>query len=38
MLITDKGPIIIDWMNATCSHPLADVARSSLLLEDKKRS
>jgi len=33
VLITDKGPIIIDWMDATCGYPLADVARSSLLLQ-----
>ena len=33
VLITDKGPIIIDWIDATCGYPLADVARSSLLLQ-----
>jgi uncharacterized protein (TIGR02172 family) len=27
-----KGPIIIDWMTATQGNPLADVARTSLLL------
>jgi uncharacterized protein (TIGR02172 family) len=33
VLLTDKGPMIIDWIDATCGHPLADVARSSLLLQ-----
>lgn len=27
VLITDKGPII-DWIDATCGYPLADVAQS----------
>jgi aminoglycoside phosphotransferase (APT) family kinase protein len=33
VLITDKGPMIIDWMDATRGYPLADMARSSLLLQ-----
>jgi uncharacterized protein (TIGR02172 family) len=32
VLITDEGPIIIDWVDATQGHPMADVARTSLLL------
>lgn len=27
-----QGPVIIDWTNATRGNPLADVARTSLLL------
>ena len=32
VLLTLDGPIIIDWCNACHGHPLADVARTSLLL------
>jgi uncharacterized protein (TIGR02172 family) len=32
VLITMRGSIIIDWVNATSGNPLADVARTSLLL------
>lgn len=32
VLITAKGPVIIDWADATSGHPIADIARSSLLL------
>ena len=32
MLLTANGPVIIDWIDATEGHPLADVARSSLLM------
>jgi uncharacterized protein (TIGR02172 family) len=32
ILITAGGPVIIDWNDATRGDPLADVARSSLLL------
>jgi uncharacterized protein (TIGR02172 family) len=32
VLLTARGPIIIDWTDATCGSPLADVARTSLLL------
>jgi uncharacterized protein (TIGR02172 family) len=31
ILMTSRGPIIIDWLDAARGHPLADVARSSLL-------
>ncbi|HTX90638.1 MAG TPA: aminoglycoside phosphotransferase family protein [Anaerolineales bacterium] len=31
VLLTDHGPIIIDWMTGTRGHPLADVARTELL-------
>ena len=32
ILLTAQGPIIIDWNDAATGHPLADVARTSLLL------
>jgi aminoglycoside phosphotransferase (APT) family kinase protein len=32
VLVTADGPVIIDWMDATSGHPLADAARTSLLL------
>jgi aminoglycoside phosphotransferase (APT) family kinase protein len=33
VLMTQTGPIIIDWMTATSGHPFADVARTALLLQ-----
>jgi uncharacterized protein (TIGR02172 family) len=33
ILLTAKGPVIIDWSTATRGHPLADVARTSVLIE-----
>jgi aminoglycoside phosphotransferase (APT) family kinase protein len=33
VLMTRNGPIIIDWGNASSGHPLADVARTALLLQ-----
>ncbi len=32
ILLTSNGPVIIDWVDATCGHPLADAARTVLLL------
>jgi aminoglycoside phosphotransferase (APT) family kinase protein len=32
VLITKRGPVVIDWMTACTGSPWADVARSSLLL------
>jgi uncharacterized protein (TIGR02172 family) len=32
VIITKRGPVIIDWMTACAGRPWADVARSSLLL------
>ncbi len=32
VLLTRRGPVVIDWMAAAVGHPLADVARSLLLL------
>lgn len=32
ILVTSHGPIVIDWMTAACGNPLADVARTSLIL------
>ncbi len=31
ILLTKDAPIIIDWIDATMGHPMADVARTSLL-------
>jgi aminoglycoside phosphotransferase (APT) family kinase protein len=31
ILLTPNGPVIIDWIDATAGHPLADVTRTSLL-------
>lgn len=42
ILLTENGPVIIDWIDATNGNPLADVARSSILMskaqlpEDKR--
>jgi aminoglycoside phosphotransferase (APT) family kinase protein len=33
VLMSQSGPIIIDWPDATRGHPLADVARSQLLMQ-----
>ncbi|MBI3958763.1 MAG: phosphotransferase [Chloroflexi bacterium] len=32
VLLTERGPVIIDWIDATAGYPLADVARSSVLI------
>ena len=32
VILTANGPVIIDWNDATCGNPFADVARTSLLL------
>ena len=32
VIMTDRGPVIIDWMTGRRGHPLADVSRTSLLL------
>lgn len=32
VLISPQGPVVIDWINATSGNPVADVARTSLLL------
>ena len=32
VLMTDHGPVVIDWIDATLGRPLADVARSSVIL------
>ena len=33
VLITTAGPVIIDWLTALQGHPVADVARTCILLE-----
>jgi aminoglycoside phosphotransferase (APT) family kinase protein len=32
VLLADRGPVVIDWLDAGRGHPAADVARTSLLL------
>jgi uncharacterized protein (TIGR02172 family) len=32
VLMTEQGPVLIDWIDATQGRPLADVARSSVIL------
>jgi aminoglycoside phosphotransferase (APT) family kinase protein len=31
ILLTNNGPVIIDWIDATLGHPLADVARTVVI-------
>ena len=33
IVLSARGPIILDWTDATCGHPLADVARTALLMQ-----
>ena len=33
VVMSQGGPIILDWVDATCGYPLADVARTSLLMQ-----
>jgi uncharacterized protein (TIGR02172 family) len=33
VLMTQRGPIIIDWVSASRGHPLADVAQTALLVQ-----
>lgn len=33
ILLAARGPVIIDWLTGTRGHPLADVARTSLLFQ-----
>jgi Ser/Thr protein kinase RdoA (MazF antagonist) len=32
VLLTPGGPVIIDWIDATCGNPLADIARTVILI------
>lgn len=32
VLLSSRGPLVIDWENATSGHPLADVARTLLMM------
>lgn len=32
VLLASKGEVVIDWVDATCGNPLADVARTSIIL------
>jgi Ser/Thr protein kinase RdoA (MazF antagonist) len=31
VLLTPNGPVILDWYNATCGNPVADLARTAVL-------
>jgi len=31
-VVLTPRPVVVDWLDATCGHPLADVARTTLLL------
>lgn len=31
VLMTPRGPVVIDWIDATCGNPLADLARTTIL-------
>lgn len=33
IIVSPRGPVVIDWMDAAIGNPLADVARTSLLLQ-----
>jgi uncharacterized protein (TIGR02172 family) len=33
ILITRNGPMIIDWIDSSCGNPLADIARSIILMD-----
>lgn len=33
VLLAEEGEVVIDWMDATCGNPLADVARSSIIAQ-----
>jgi len=33
VVMSRRGPVILDWVTATSGHPLADVARTSLLMQ-----
>lgn len=32
VLLSERGPVVIDWFDATIGHPITDVIRTSLLL------
>lgn len=38
VLMSDAGPVVIDWFDAAVGHPVADVVRSSLLLRPFDRA
>jgi aminoglycoside phosphotransferase (APT) family kinase protein len=31
VILTPSGPVVLDWYNATCGNPVADLARTALL-------
>jgi len=32
ILMTAQGPVVIDWLDATCGNPLGDLARTSIIV------
>ena len=38
VLMSDAGPIVIDWFDATIGHPVADLVRSSILMRPSESS
>jgi uncharacterized protein (TIGR02172 family) len=33
IVLSTRGPVILDWVEAACGHPLADVARTTLMMQ-----
>jgi uncharacterized protein (TIGR02172 family) len=33
IVLSTRGPVILDWTEAACGHPLADVARTTLMMQ-----
>ncbi len=36
IILTDKGPVVLDWVDATLGDALADVARTTVLIEGER--
>jgi aminoglycoside/choline kinase family phosphotransferase len=36
VILSAEGPVVIDWVDATVGNPLADVARTTILLEGER--
>jgi Ser/Thr protein kinase RdoA (MazF antagonist) len=34
VILSQRGPVVLDWIDATCGHPHADVARTLVLLRN----
>lgn len=31
--VSARGPVVLDWVDAACGHPLADVARTAIIMQ-----